>query len=119
MLDRGRYVFCAVEPEPDDLKPLVRIRVEGRTNLVLDQQVADEHGWEYPAVSAMVTLPVYAAPDAIDLTAEITSALSKRGITCRVFRRAARSLQTVVESSLGKLLDVQQLPSGHDQIANR
>lgn len=80
----GRFVFCAVEPEPDDLQPLVRIHVEGRTTLVVDQQVADEHGWEYAAVRAMVTLPVFAAPNAIDLTAEISSALSERDIPCRV-----------------------------------
>ena len=84
VMDYGRYVFCDVDSATFDVEALVRIEEEDTTTVVVTQQVADEHGWSYDAVLAMVILRVHTVPNAIDITADITAALTQRGISCRV-----------------------------------
>lgn len=84
VLDPGRYVFCQVESVPVDVEALVRVREEATITLVVEQHVADDHGWEYAAVNALITVRVHSIPGAVDLTSDVTGALAERGIGCRV-----------------------------------
>jgi hypothetical protein len=56
---------------------------EGVTHVVA-REVADEHGWEYDFVGAWLTMEVHSALDAVGMTAAISTALTRAGISCNV-----------------------------------
>jgi hypothetical protein len=51
---------------------------------VVPRSTADAQGWPYDFVAGWITLQVHSALAAVGLTAEVSRALSERGISCNV-----------------------------------
>ena len=84
-LQSGTYVFAvapAGSPPCDDAVVTVR-EPEGLT-LVLPRATAERRGLPYAFEAAWITLTVHSALDAVGLTAAVTTALGRRGISCNV-----------------------------------
>ena len=82
----GRFVFAVVPSEAgvpaDDVHASIR-EDEGVT-LVMRQEAADRHGLGYDFVAAWITLDVHSALDSVGLTATVSAALARAGISCNV-----------------------------------
>lgn len=79
----GRFVFVTT-PTPPEVDAHARITEDEGTTLVLDQQVADEHGLPYDAVFGWITLQVHSSLESVGLTAAVATALARVGISCNV-----------------------------------
>ena len=82
----GTFVFVVVHDEAllDQLDPEATIReVEGLTAVVRRER-ADALGVSYDYLAAWITLRVHSALDAVGLTAAVSSALARAGISCNV-----------------------------------
>ena len=80
----GAFVFVTVAPDaPADGAFATVLEDEGRT-LVLTRADADARGLDYDFVAAWITLRVHSALDAVGLTAAVSAALAKAGISCNV-----------------------------------
>jgi uncharacterized protein len=82
----GDYVFCTVENlssiNSDDVIMFFREQ-EGHT-IIVRQDLADSVHLPYSFVAAWITLTVHSSLEAVGLTATISTALSKEGISCNV-----------------------------------
>lgn len=81
------YVFVSVEPEAlginlGDIYGLFREK-EG-TSLVLSRKVAERFGCDYDGVFHCISLSVHSSLEAVGLTAAISTALAKDGISANV-----------------------------------
>lgn len=85
-LHEGEYVFCTMAEAhlPDAIKPICLFREQEGLTLILSKQQADELGLAFSFVSAWITLTVHSALEAVGLTAAISQALAKAGISCNV-----------------------------------
>ena len=75
-----RFEVCL----PPEVDAHARITEDEGTTLVLDQQVADEHGLPYDAVFGWITLQVHSSLESVGLTAAVATALARVGISCNV-----------------------------------
>jgi hypothetical protein len=82
----SRYVFVSVDTPPAGADPVVTVREDEGTTLVLDAIEADRLGLRSgdDTVMAMITLRVHSALDAVGLTAAVSRALTARSISCNV-----------------------------------
>jgi uncharacterized protein len=80
----GEYVFCTLREAPANLEPVASIREDEGLTVVVPRDIADEAGWGYDFVAAMITLNVRSRLDAVGLTAVVSSLLAKAGISCNV-----------------------------------
>lgn len=81
----GRFVFVSVPgPVPEGLHPVVTVTEAEGTTLVVPQETADRHQLRYDFVAGWITLTVYSALDAIGLTAAVSTALARVGISCNM-----------------------------------
>lgn len=82
----GSFVFVVVPSESavpaDDI--LASVREDEGVTLVVRQEAADRHGLAYDFVAAWITLDVHSALDAVGLTAAVSAALTRAGISCNV-----------------------------------
>lgn len=78
----GQYVFVTVQQVPEDVDPVAWIREEEGIGLVLPRQDADRNGLGYDFVAAMITLRVRSSLAAVGLTAAVSGALARAGISC-------------------------------------
>lgn len=83
-LVEGQFVFAAVpEPMPGLVAEAMVRESEGIT-YVITRREADMRAMEYDFVAAWITLRVHSALDAVGLTAAVSSALARAGISCNV-----------------------------------
>ncbi len=81
----GAFVFTSVPgPVPDGADPVVVVREEEGTTLVLARERADALGLPYAYVAAWITLQVHSALEAVGLTAAISRALADAGLSANV-----------------------------------
>jgi hypothetical protein len=87
ILNSGTYVFVSL-PSVKELPPvavLATFREAAGLTLVVEQSIADSHGWTYDYRAAWITLQVHSALEAVGLTAAVASALAEAGISCNVW----------------------------------
>jgi hypothetical protein len=84
VLDPGRFVYASVSSMPDGVAPVVTVREEEGTTLVLERDEADRAGIAYEYVAARITLQVHSSLAAVGLTAAVAAALTQHGISCNV-----------------------------------
>jgi hypothetical protein len=86
VLRDGRYVFVCVDVVPDDADPIVVVREDEGTTLVLRLDEARRLGlaWNERDVMAMIMLRVHSSLSAVGLTAAVAAALTTRSISCNV-----------------------------------
>jgi hypothetical protein len=86
VLRPGRFVFVVVPDEDllDALAPEATIREPEGLSAVVRREQADALGLPYDYVAAWITLRVHSALDAIGLTAAVSTALARAGLSCNV-----------------------------------
>ncbi|WP_394175320.1 ACT domain-containing protein [Thalassotalea litorea] len=86
-LNEKEFIFTTVVGEVGDylaLNPLASfVETEGLT-LILDKHQADSASIEYQGVFKQITLTVHSSLEAVGLTAAISAALAKEGISANV-----------------------------------
>ena len=82
----GTFVFVVVHDEAllDRLEPEATIREAEGLTAVVRQERADALGVPYDHLAAWITLRVHSALDAVGLTAAVSTALARAGISCNV-----------------------------------
>jgi uncharacterized protein len=82
----GSFVFVVVRDEAllDQLDPEATIRESEGLTAVVRRERADALGVSYDSLAAWITLRVHSALDAVGLTAAVSSALARAGISCNV-----------------------------------
>jgi uncharacterized protein len=82
----GRFVFVVVHDEAllDQLDPEATIRESEGLTAVVRRERADALGVPYDYLAPWITLRVHSALDAVGLTAAVSSALARAGISCNV-----------------------------------
>lgn len=85
-LNAGEFVFCSIAAHnlPENIEPLGLFREKEGLTVILSKAEADQLGWPYSFVGAWITLNVHSALDAVGLTAAVSSALTRAGISCNV-----------------------------------
>lgn len=85
-LHPGEYVFCTLESGavPAGLNPLGSFQEREGLTVVLSKEQADEFGFSYSFVAGWITLNVHSALEAVGLTAAVSQALTRAGISCNV-----------------------------------
>ncbi len=79
----GEYVFV-VATSVADVHPLAMVEEDEGRSLVLARSEADRLGLAYEYVGAWITLRVRSALAAVGLTAAVSAALTRAGISCNV-----------------------------------
>jgi len=82
----GTFVFVVVHDEAllDTLAPEATIREPEGLTAVVRRERADALGLTYDYLAAWITLRVHSALDAIGLTAAVSTALARAGLSCNV-----------------------------------
>jgi hypothetical protein len=85
-LNPGEYVFCTLKPgkPPADLELLGSFREKEGLTAILSRALADQAGLPYSFVGAWITLNVHSDLEAVGLTAAVSRALARAGISCNV-----------------------------------
>ena len=79
----GEYVFVSLTRLPD-VPCEATIREDEGMTCVVRRSVADDQGWSYDFVAGWITLEVHSALAAVGLTAAVSRALTREGISCNV-----------------------------------
>lgn len=82
----GEYVYASVADARSPLRELALATVAEHEGLtcVLRRADADAHGLSYDFIAAWLTLRVHSALQAVGLTAAVSRALTRHGISCNV-----------------------------------
>ncbi len=81
----GAFVFTSVPGAvPEGADPVVVVREDEGTALVLARERADALGLPYAYVAAWITLQVHSALEAVGLTAAVSRALTDAGVSANV-----------------------------------
>ena len=82
----GAFVFVVVPDDAllDALAPEATIREPEGLTAVVRREQADALGLPYDYIAAWITLRVHSALDAVGLTAAVSTALARAGISCNV-----------------------------------
>lgn len=85
-LNEGEYVFCTldVKETPINFEPLGWFHEREGVTIVLSKAQADRLGLPYSFVSAWITLNIHSSLEAVGLTAAISQALTRAGISCNI-----------------------------------
>jgi uncharacterized protein len=91
VLHPGAYVFASVAPGSDvaALEPLATFREAEGLSLIVEEGRAREAGLRSLFRAAWITLEVSSDLHAVGLTAAVSAALSRTGISCNVVAAAA------------------------------
>ncbi len=87
ILREGEYVYCTVEGDAAlwlALEPIGTFREAEGLTLILDRSQADAAELSYCPVLRLITLSVHSALEAVGLTAAISTALTRAGISANV-----------------------------------
>ena len=85
-LHSGEYVFTS-NPDaavPAGAAPVVTVAEEEGLTMVLRKEDADRLGLGYDYVAGWITLRVHSALEAVGLTAAVSAALAREGVSCNV-----------------------------------
>jgi len=80
----GEFVYVSGDHLPAEVSPESTVRESEGLSAVITRAEADEHGLSYDFVGAWITLAVYSALDAVGLTAAVSDALGRHGISCNM-----------------------------------
>lgn len=83
----GHYVFCCVPPQEakDHIaSALCLFREEEGVTLILERSYAEGAGLRFGPVMRCITLTVHSALEAVGLTAAVSAALTRHGISANV-----------------------------------
>lgn len=84
----GEYVFvCFTNAQYGDsanLDPIAMVQEAEGMTLIVPRERADQHAFTYQAVFCCVTLNVHSSLEAVGLTAVVSAALAKEGISANV-----------------------------------
>ena len=80
---QGSFVYVTA-PTPPEVAAHARIVEDEGVTLVLDRSVADAHGLEYEGVFGWITLQAHTSLEAVGITAAVSTALARVGISCNV-----------------------------------
>jgi hypothetical protein len=85
-LHPGEYVFTSTPDAavPAGAAPVVTVAEEEGLTMVLRKQDADRLGLGYDYVAGWITLRVHSALEAVGLTAAVSAALAREGVSCNV-----------------------------------
>ena len=85
-LNEGEYVFCTLDAEniPSESESLFWFREKEGMTVVLSKENADRLGVSYTFVAAWITLKVHSSLEAVGLTAAVSQALTRAGISCNI-----------------------------------
>jgi hypothetical protein len=85
-LNAGEYVFCSLDVPnlPENVTPLGLFREKEGMTIILPKAQADQLGLPYSFVGAWITLNVHSSLEAIGLTAAVSQALTRAGISCNI-----------------------------------
>jgi uncharacterized protein len=85
-LNEGEYVFCTldVKGNPINLEPLGWFHEREGVTVILSKEQADRLNLTYSFISAWITLNIHSSLEAIGLTAAISQALTRAGISCNI-----------------------------------
>jgi hypothetical protein len=86
VLRPGDFVFVVVPDDAllDGLTPEATVREPEGLTAVVRREHADALGLPYDYVAAWITLRVHSALDAVGLTAAVSTALARAGLSCNV-----------------------------------
>ncbi|TCN29887.1 hypothetical protein EV184_109194 [Sinorhizobium americanum] len=87
VLRETEYVYCAVEGDAGSwlsLEPIGTFREAEGLTLILERSKADAAGLSYGPVLRLITLSVHSALEAVGLTAAVSAALTRAGISANV-----------------------------------
>lgn len=104
----GQFVFVTV-PNVDTsprLDPLASVVEPEGLSLVLRKDQADQAGLAYDFVAAWVTLRVRSSLHAIGLTAAVSAALAKAGVSCNVIAGFHHDHLLVPHDRANEVMDV-------------
>jgi hypothetical protein len=90
VLRDGVVVFCVVDAgyDPAPLNAMATFRESEGLTVVLDERIAAAHGLTPLFRAAWITLTVQSDLNAVGLTAAVSTALAKEGISCNVIAAA-------------------------------
>jgi hypothetical protein len=85
-LNGGEYVFCSVDRQdlPAGWEAVGWFREKEGLTVILPRSRADALGLSYAFVGAWITLNVHSALEAVGLTAAVSQALARAGISCNI-----------------------------------
>ena len=83
-LHPGEYLYCSVEEVPLGIDPVVMMAEAEGVTLVLPREQADQLGISGVFPCAWITLRVPSALEAVGLTAAVSAALTRHGISANV-----------------------------------
>lgn len=85
-LNPGRYAFCIApsDLEVATMQPLGVFRESEGLTVIVEESVARAHGLTPVFVAAWITLAVHSDLEAVGLTAAVSTALARAGISCNV-----------------------------------
>ncbi|MBP1883395.1 ACT domain-containing protein [Sinorhizobium mexicanum] len=87
ILQEGEYVYCTVQGYVAPwlaLEPLGTFREAEGLTLILERSRADAAGLSYGPVLRLITLSVHSALEAVGLTAAVSAAVTRDGISANV-----------------------------------
>ena len=102
---QGSFVYVTL-PTPPEVEAYARIVEDEGITLVVDQSTADEHGWEYEGVFAWITLQVHTSLTSVGITAAVSTALARVGISCNVLAGYYHDHLLVPAGSVDEAIDV-------------
>ncbi|WP_331371698.1 ACT domain-containing protein [Sinorhizobium chiapasense] len=87
ILQEGEYVYCTVQGDAAPwlaLEPIGTFREAEGLTLILERSRADTAGLSYGPVLRLITLGVHSALEAVGLTAAVSGALTRAGISANI-----------------------------------
>ncbi|MFP5415306.1 MAG: ACT domain-containing protein [Actinomycetes bacterium] len=79
----GRFVYVSA-PTPPDVHAQARIVEDEGVTLVVEQEVAERLGLAYEGVFGWITLQAHTSLEAVGITAAVSTALARVGVSCNV-----------------------------------
>lgn len=86
VLQPGEYVFCQVKAGQSlgSLLPLGAFNEEEGLSVIIKREEAERRGWPVDYVAAWISLHVHSDLATVGLTAAVSTALARAGISCNV-----------------------------------
>ena len=115
VLVKGEFVFCLLDEAAyrslkDD--PLCFFREEEGFSVILEKSEADELGFSYDSIWALITCRVRSSLMAVGLLAEITGRLAEAGISVNAVSAYCHDHLLVPKEQAGRALDLLKNPPG-------
>lgn len=102
---QGAYVYVTAETPPE-VDCHARIVEDEGVTLVLDQAIADEHRLTYDGVFGWITLEAHTSLQAVGITAAVSTALARVGLSCNVLAGYYHDHLLVPLDSVSEAMDV-------------